>query len=139
MNSPRRVVTWATTRSWQPNNSMPWRGTTREASADPNLPAPDVPDGQDENDNVETRRWWVGMDEGATFPTYAEYQRSLTGTSVSSWHLGLGVGAKLAGSMFPLYRGAGARLVRALGFYALNSHIADYEEIDRRVSPSPRP
>ena len=96
----------------------------------PNLPAPDVPDGQDENDNVETRRWWGGMDEGATFPTYAEYQR------VPHWDIGieLGIldlesGAKLAGSMFPLYRGAGARLVRALGFYALNSHIADYEEI----------
>ena len=96
----------------------------------PNLPAPDVPDGQDENDNVETRRWWVGMDEGATFPTYAEYQR------VPHWDIGieLGIldlesGAKLAGSMFPLFRGAGARLVRALGFYALNSHIADYEEI----------
>jgi seryl-tRNA synthetase len=31
--------------------------------------------------------------------------------------------------MFPLYRGAGARLLRSLGFLALNSHMADYEEI----------
>ena len=68
--------------------------------------------------------------QGAAFPTYAEYQR------VPHWEIGieLGIldlesGAKLAGSMFPLYRGAGARLVRALGFYALNRHVGDYEEI----------
>ncbi|MFZ1062417.1 MAG: serine--tRNA ligase [Acidimicrobiales bacterium] len=96
----------------------------------PNIPAPDVPDGEDENDNVETRRWWVGMDEGAALPTFAEHQR------VPHWEIGLELGildlesgAKLAGSMFPLYRGAGARLLRALGFYALNAHVADYEEI----------
>jgi len=96
----------------------------------PNLPAPEVPDGRDETENVETRRWWVGMEQGAAFPTYAEYQR------VPHWEIGieLGIldlesGAKLAGSMFPLYRGAGARLVRALGFYALNRHVGDYEEI----------
>jgi seryl-tRNA synthetase len=96
----------------------------------PNIPAPDVPDGRDENDNVETRRWWVGMDQGAAFPTYAAHQR------VPHWDIGieLGIldlesGAKLAGSMFPLYRGAGARLLRSLGFFALNAHMADYEEI----------
>jgi seryl-tRNA synthetase len=96
----------------------------------PNLPAPDVPDGLDENDNVEMRRWWVGMDQGAGFPTYAAHQR------VPHWDIGaeLGIldletGAKLAGSMFPLYRGAGARLLRALGFFALDRHMGDYEEI----------
>lgn len=96
----------------------------------PNLPAPDVPDGLDENDNVEQRRWWVGMDEGREQPTYGEHQR------VPHWEIGteLGIldleaGAKLAGSMFPLYRGAGARLLRALGFFALDRHMSDYEEI----------
>jgi seryl-tRNA synthetase len=96
----------------------------------PNVPAPDVPEGRDENDNVEMRRWWVGMDEGLPFPEYGEHQR------VAHWDIGieLGIldieaGAKLAGSMFPLYRGAGARLLRSLGFFALNSHMADYEEI----------
>jgi seryl-tRNA synthetase len=97
----------------------------------PNIPAPDVPDGRDENDNVETRRWWVGMDQGAAFPTYAAHQR------VPHWDIGieLGIldlesGAKLAGSMFPLYRGAGARLLRSLGFFALNAHMADYRDHD---------
>jgi len=96
----------------------------------PNVPAPDVPDGRDENDNVETRRWWVGMDDGAPFPVFAGYQQ------VPHWQIGtelnildLESGVKLAGSMFPLYRGAGARLLRSLGAFALNAHMSDYEEI----------
>lgn len=96
----------------------------------PNLPDERVPDGLDENDNVEERRWWVGMDEGAAFPTFAEHQR------VPHWDVGreLGIldmesGAKLAGSMFPLFRGAGARLIRALTFLALDRHADAYEEI----------
>jgi seryl-tRNA synthetase len=96
----------------------------------PNLPDERVPDGLDERDNVEVRRWWVGMDEGAPFPTFADHQR------VAHWDIGreLGIldmesGAKLAGSMFPLYRGAGARLIRALTFFALDQHADAYEEI----------
>ncbi len=96
----------------------------------PNVPDARVPDGLDETDNVEVRRWWVGMDDGAPFPTYAEHQR------VAHWDIGrdLGIldmesGAKLAGSMFPLYRGAGSRLIRALAFFALDQHADAYEEI----------
>jgi len=96
----------------------------------PNLPAPEAPDGLDESDNVELRRWWVGMDDGLDQPTYADHQR------VPHWDIGreLGIldleaGARLAGSMFPLYRGAGARLLRALGSFALDRHLSDYEEI----------
>ena len=96
----------------------------------PNLPAPDVPDGQDDGDNVEMRRWWVGMDDGAGAPTYAEHQL------VPHWEIGtqLGIldlesGAKLAGSMFPLYRGDGARLLRALSAFSLDRQRLEYEEI----------
>ena len=96
----------------------------------PNLPSPEAPDGVDENDNVELRRWWVGMDQGEPFPTFAEHQR------VAHWDIGaeLGIldmetGVKIAGSMFPLYRGAGSRLLRSLGSFALNAHVGDYEEI----------
>ena len=96
----------------------------------PNVPAPDVPDGADESENVELRRWWLGMDEGTPFPTYAEHQR------VAHWDIGieLGIldletGAKIAGSMFPLFRGRGARLLRALGSFALDRHLGEYEEI----------
>ncbi len=96
----------------------------------PNVPDPRVPDGLDEGDNVELRQWWAGMDEGAPFPTYAEHQR------VPHWEIGteLGIldmesGAKLAGSMFPLYRGAGSRLLRALGSFSLDRQLDDYEEL----------
>jgi seryl-tRNA synthetase len=96
----------------------------------PNLPSPETPDGLDESANVEVRRWWVGMDDGAPFPTYLAHQR------VAHWDtaralgiLDLESGAKLAGSMFPLYRGDGARLLRALSFFALDRHRDAYEEI----------
>ena len=96
----------------------------------PNLPSPEAPDGPDESANVEVRRWWVGMEEGADFPTFASYQR------VPHWEtarelgiLDLEAGAKLAGSMFPLYRGDGSRLLRALSFFALDRHRDAYEEI----------
>jgi len=96
----------------------------------PNLPDDRVPDGADENHNVEMRRWWPGMDEGAPFPSFAECQR------VPHWEIGrkLGIldmesGAKLAGSMFALYRGSGARLLRALSSLSLDRQSDAYEEI----------
>lgn len=96
----------------------------------PNLPSPDAPDGADESGNVELRQWWPAMEEGRAFPSYGDHQR------VAHWDAGieLGIldletGAKLAGSMFPLYRGDGSRLVRALGAFALDAHADEYEEI----------
>ncbi len=96
----------------------------------PNLPDPRVPDGVDDADNVETGRWWPGLDEGAPPPEYGPHQR------VAHWEVGaeLGIldleaGARLAGSMFPLYRGDGARLLRALSAFALDRHRDAYEEI----------
>jgi seryl-tRNA synthetase len=90
----------------------------------PNLPAADAPDGAGPEDNPVVRRW------PETPRTYGDHQR------VPHWESGpqLGLldlerGAKLSGSMFPLYRGAGARLLRALGAFALDHHAPDYEEI----------
>lgn len=98
--------------------------------AQPNLPAPEAPDGLDESGNVELRRWWPGMVAGEPFPTYGPHQR------VPHWEIGaerglldLEAGARLSGSMFPLYRGDGARLLRALTSFALASHADGYEEI----------
>ena len=83
----------------------------------PNLPAVDAPDGLGPEDNPTIRRW---PDEPLT---YADHQR------VPHWELGeeLGIldmerGAKLSGSMFPLYRGPGARIIRALTALALDHH-----------------
>ena len=96
----------------------------------PNLPDPAVPDGRDEHDNVEVRRWWPGQDVGEAPPTYGEHQR------VPHWETGaaLGIldleaGVKLAGSMFPLFRGRGAQLLRALSSFALARHQDAFEEI----------
>ncbi len=96
----------------------------------PNMPAQDAPEGTSADDNLEIRRWWPGKDAGAPEPTYEEHQR------VPHWDVGeelrlldMERGARLAGSMFPLYRGAGARLLRALGSFALDAHVDDYEEI----------
>ena len=90
----------------------------------PNLPAADAPDGDGPGDNVEARRW------PAEPPVYSDAQR------VPHWEIGseLGLldmerGAKLSGSMFPLYRGFGARLLRALTSFALDSHADEFEEV----------
>ncbi len=96
----------------------------------PNLPADEAPDGAGPEDNVVVRSWWPGADEGRSEPVAADHQR------VPHWDVGadLGLldlpsGAKLAGSMFPLYRGDGARLLRALTSLALDRHRDAYEEI----------
>ncbi len=90
----------------------------------PNLAADDAPDGATEADNVVVRM--EGYDPGA----YGEHQR------VPHWDTGeaLGIldlerGAKLSGSMFVMYRGAGAALVRALCQLALDRNADLYEEV----------
>ncbi|MGA2306567.1 MAG: serine--tRNA ligase [Acidimicrobiales bacterium] len=97
----------------------------------PNIPADEVPDGTSEADNVEIRRWWPGQASGAVEPMRLDHQH------VAHWDIGEALqlldmerGARLAGSMFPLYRGTGARLVRALTAFALDRHTPTYEEID---------
>ena len=96
----------------------------------PNIPADEAPDGTGEGDNVEVRRWWPGQDIGRPEPERLEHQQ------VPHWEIGEALqildmerGARLAGSMFPLYRGAGARLLRALTTFAIDRHTPDYEEI----------
>ena len=96
----------------------------------PNLPAGDAPDGAGPEDNVELSRWWPGKDDGAPEPVPAAHQR------VPHWEvaadlgiLDMAAGARLAGSMFPLYRGAGARLVRALSSWSLARQRDAYEEV----------
>ena len=96
----------------------------------PNIPADEVPDGESDVDNAEIRRWWPGQDDGAAEPLRAAHQQ------VPHWDIGHSLrlldmerGARLSGSMFPLYRGAGARLLRALTALALDRHTPAYEEI----------
>ncbi|HEX2048470.1 MAG TPA: serine--tRNA ligase [Acidimicrobiales bacterium] len=90
----------------------------------PNLPGDDCPDGASEADNVVLRV--EGYDAGA----YGDHQR------VPHWEVGgaLGIldlerGAKLSGSMFPVFRKQGATLVRALCQLALDRNCDAFEEI----------
>ena len=98
----------------------------------PNLPSEDAPDGASEADNRPVR-WWSSPalplgEDGVPHPEERQ--------SVPHWDIGteLGIldlerGAKLSGSMFPVYRGLGARLLRALINYSLDQQGDDYEEI----------
>jgi seryl-tRNA synthetase len=90
----------------------------------PNLPADDAPDGTSEADNVIVRT--VGYDPSR----YGPHQR------VPHWDIGnelqildLERGAKIGGSMFPLFKGQGATLVRALCQLALDRNADAYTEI----------
>jgi len=89
----------------------------------PNLPSDDAPDGKDETDNVVLR---THGDAAA----YADHQR------VPHWEIGAELGildperaAKISGAMFVMYRGWGARLLRALVQLSLDRNADAYEEI----------
>ncbi len=90
----------------------------------PNVPSAEAPDGRDADDNVVVRV------EGHDPEAYGPHQR------VPHWEVGAGLGildlaagAKLSGSMFPLFRGAGAALVRALVQLALDRNADAFEEV----------
>jgi len=90
----------------------------------PNLPSPDAPDGESAADNPVLRV--EGHDPGR----FGDHQR------VPHWDIGaqLGIldlerGARISGSMFVVYRGMGATLVRALCQLALDRNADAFEEI----------
>ncbi|MFZ4516960.1 MAG: serine--tRNA ligase [Microthrixaceae bacterium] len=90
----------------------------------PNLPSDDAPDGSTEADNVVVRVEQYDPD------AYGEHQR------VPHWDTAEQLGmldveraVKLSGSMFVMYRGAGAALVRALCQLAIDRNVDLYEEV----------
>lgn len=83
----------------------------------PNLPDGHVPDGQGPAHNVEVRRWG----EPAQFD-FAPKRHDELATALAV--LDLQRAARLAGPRFPLLRGAGARLSRALAGLMLDLHAA---------------
>ena len=89
----------------------------------PNLPSPDAPDGAGADDNVVLRT--IGADR-----TWADHQR------VPHWEIGEQLGfldpqraTRMSGSMFNMYRGGGARLLRALVQLSLDRAADAWEEI----------
>ncbi len=89
----------------------------------PNIPNAQIPDGKDDSDNVEIRRW--GEPKAFDFEAKAH------------WDIGADLGildpetaGKVTGARFHFYRGLGARLERAVINYYLDTHTENgYTEI----------
>lgn len=89
----------------------------------PNLPHDSVPIGNSETDNEEVRRWGVipqlGKDALPHWELAQKYQL-----------IDFDLGVKITGAGFPVYRGKGAQLQRALiNFFLDEARQAGYEEI----------
>ncbi|UUX33956.1 serine--tRNA ligase [Fundicoccus culcitae] len=85
----------------------------------PNIPNADVPVGEDEEANVENRRWGQ--------PTQFDFE------PLNHWDIAEKLdildferGAKVAGSRFVYYKGLGARLERALYNFMLDRHTQNH-------------
>ena len=98
-----------------------------ELAAIPNLPLADTPDGKDENDNVEVRRWGAPP--------------ALEGVNKPREHFEIGealglmdfdVAAKLSGARFVVLKGALARLERALEQFMLDLHTSEHGYVESR-------
>lgn len=89
------------------------------ALAIPNIPDDSVPPGEDENDNVEIRKWG----EPRQFD-FAIKEHSDLGEALGM--LDFELAAKLTGSRFSVLRGQLAKLNRALIQFMLNTHTEKY-------------
>ena len=90
----------------------------------PNIPNPQVPEGETDEDNIEIKRWGD--------PTKFNFEPK------AHWDLGTDLNildferaGKVTGSRFTLYKGLGARLERAIINYFLDKHTIEngYEEV----------
>lgn len=90
----------------------------------PNIPNPQVPDGESDEDNIEIKRWGE--------PTKFNFEPK------AHWDLGTDLnildferGGKIAGSRFTVYKGLGARLERMIICYFLDKHTCEngYTEV----------
>lgn len=82
----------------------------------PNLPLADVPDGEDESDNVEIRRW--GRPRAFTFQPREHFDLPAVQSGMD-----FETAARLAGSRFVVMSGAVARVHRALAQFMLDVHV----------------
>ena len=93
----------------------------------PNLPSPETPDGADENDNVEIRRWGAPpvFDEGFQPKEHFDLGEALGLMDFET-------AAKISGARFTVVKGQLARLERALLNFMLDLHTGEhgYVEID---------
>jgi seryl-tRNA synthetase len=88
----------------------------------PNLLSPDVPDGRDETENVELRRWGAPRDfkeEGFEPKQHFEIGEALG-------LMDFEVAAKISGARFTVLKGGLARLERALGQFMLDVQTGEH-------------
>ena len=85
----------------------------------PNLLHEDVPDGKNEEDNVEIRRWGEPADFDFEPKDHVDLGEQLNLLSFDT-------AAKIAGSRFNVMSGAVARLHRALAQFMLDTHAANH-------------
>lgn len=85
----------------------------------PNVPHPDVPTGDTDEDNLEVRKWG----EPTTFDFEAKAHWDI-GTELNI--LDFEAAGKITGSRFTLYKDLGARLERSLINFFLNTHTAEH-------------
>ena len=101
-----------------------------ELAAIPNLPAADTPDGKDEHDNVELRRFGAPP----RFPnSFVPKEHFEIGEALGL--MDFETAAKLSGARFVVLKGALARLERALMQFMLDLHTGEhgYEEVNPPV------
>ncbi|EIM75335.1 seryl-tRNA synthetase [Nitratireductor aquibiodomus RA22] len=84
----------------------------------PNVPLDDVPEGADENDNVEVRKYGE--------PTRANWAREHFEIGEALGQMDFERAAKLSGSRFTVLSGQLARLERALGQFMLDLHTQEH-------------
>ena len=99
---------------------------TDALSAIPNLPLPDVPEGEDENSNTVYRSHGEVPHLGNAPREHFELGEALGGMDFED-------AASLAGSRFVILKQSIARLERALGQFMLDMHVAEHGY--REVSP----
>ncbi len=95
-------------------------------AAIPNMPAPDVPSGADENDNQLIRQWG----EPRVFSVPAREHDAIA----PALGMDFDTGVLLAGARFTLLRGGVARLSRALGQFMLD-RLVDQHGFEEIVPP----
>jgi seryl-tRNA synthetase len=90
----------------------------------PNIPDSNVPEGKDEEDNVEIRRWGTVSNFDFDVKDHVDLGTDLKG-------LDFDTAAKITGSRFAQMSGGLARLHRALTQFMLNTHIEEhgYQEV----------
>jgi seryl-tRNA synthetase len=91
----------------------------------PNIPAPDVPPGNDEAENAEVRRW------GTPFAIANPKDHSTLGEALGL--LDFEAAARMSGSRFTVLKGELARLERALGQFMLDFQTREHGYLE--VSP----